>query len=352
LQNQLYLKDPHQDLWQAASSMRDLEYFAISMRFQERVIGCFKALATGDAIGKQTEMLSRADVQQWYPGGITGFHGQPGEVIPRYAGKRYEWRIGETTDDTEQTLAVTRALLREGRVSHKAIGRELLQCKKSLHPGVSLWAFVQSGDPSRIASEGDGCGAAMRTAPIGVFHPSSRLDELIRGAYECAIPTHGGQMAVCAAAAVAGAVSAALDGRPSAEVLRVAIRASEEAETLRPSGEPATITRSIAEIYSDLVRRQHLIADELAHQYFPNKPQNIVPLAISLALVTQSAKETALLAANIGGDSDSVASIGGAIAGALYPETVNEEWFEVVSAINKDELLDLAISLAALRFRE
>ena len=94
------------------------------------------------------------------------------------------------------------------------------------------------------------------------------------------------------------------------------------------------------------------LADEIAHQYFPNKPQNIVPLAISLALVTQSAQETALLAANIGGDSDSVASIGGAIAGALYPETVNEEWFEVVSAINKDELLDLAISLAALRFRE
>ncbi len=330
--------------------MRDLEYLAISMRFQERVIGCFKALASGDAIDKQTEMLSRADVQQWYPAGITGFHGQPGEVIPRYTGKRYEWRIGETTDDTEQTLAVTRALLRERRVSHKAIGRELLQCKKSLHPGVSLWALVQSGDPARIASEGDGCGAAMRAAPVGVFYPSSRLDELIRGAYECAIPTHGGQMAVCAAAAVAGAVSAALDGRPGAEVLTVAIRASEGAEALRPSSEAATITRSI-EIYSDLVRRQPLIADELAHQYFPNKPQNIVPLAIGLALVTRSAQETALLAANIGGDSDSVASIGGAIAGALYPETVNEEWFEVVSAINKDELLDLATSLAALRLR-
>ena len=83
------------------------------MQLAERVIGCFKALATGDAIGKQTEMLSRADVQRWYPGGIAGFHGQPGDVIPRYTGKRYEWRIGETTDDTEQTLAVARALLRE-----------------------------------------------------------------------------------------------------------------------------------------------------------------------------------------------------------------------------------------------
>ena len=53
------------------------------MQFSQRVIGCFKALATGDAIGKQTEMLSRADVQRWYPGGIAGFHGQPGDVIPR-----------------------------------------------------------------------------------------------------------------------------------------------------------------------------------------------------------------------------------------------------------------------------
>lgn len=173
------------------------------MQFQERVIGCFKALATGDAIGKQTETLSTTGVHRWYPGGITGFHGRPGAVIPRYAGKRYEWRIGETTDDTEQTLAVTRALLRDGRAHHTSIGRELLRCRKSLHPGVSLWAFVQLADPARIASAGDGCGAAMRAAPIGILYPSTRLDELIRGAYECAVPTHGGQIAICAAAAVA-----------------------------------------------------------------------------------------------------------------------------------------------------
>jgi ADP-ribosylglycohydrolase len=51
-------------------------------------------------------------------------------------------------------------------------------------------------------------------------------------------------------------------------------------------------------------------------------------------------------AAAVAGDSDSVASIGGAIAGALCPDTVNEEWFEVVNAINGGELLDLATSLA------
>lgn len=319
------------------------------MQFQERVIGCFKALATGDAIGKQTEMLSRADVHRWYPGGITGFHGQPGEIIPRYAGQRYEWRIGETTDDTEQTLAVARALLSRGRASHESIGQELLQCKKSLHSGVSLWTFVQLGDPSRVATEGNGCGAAMRAAPIGVFYPSSRLDELIRGAYECAIPTHGGQMAVCGAAAVAGAVSAALDGRVGAEVLAVAIRASTDAGSLRQGGEASTIASALQEIYSDLAKQNHLVVDELANQYFPDTPQTIVPLAITLALITQSAQQTALLAANIGGDSDSVASIGGAIAGALHPETVNEEWFDVVNRINQNDLLDTATALAALR---
>ena len=312
------------------------------MRFEERVAGCFKALAIGDAIGKQTETLARADVERWYPGGITGFHGRQGDVIPRYAGKRYEWRIGETTDDTEQTLAVTRAILREGAVRHEAIGRELLGCKKSLHPGVALWEFVQAGDPGRIAVQGDGCGAAMRAAPVGVIHPSNRLDEVIRGAYECAIPTHGGRMAVCAAAAVAGAVSAAVEGRPSGEVLAIALRAS--------SGAP-TLARSLEEIYSDLAARTRVTADELAEWYFPDRTQTIVPLAISLALLTESARETALVAANLGGDADSVSSIGGAIAGALWPGTVDEEWFDVVSAINQDGLVELATALCKCRRR-
>lgn len=323
------------------------------MQFEERVAGCFKGLATGDAIGKQTETLARADIRKFYPQGITGFHGRPGDVIPRYAGKRYEWRIGETTDDTEQTVAVARALLGSGAVSHEAIGRELLRCRKSVHPGVSLWTFLQIGDPALIASEGDGCGAAMRVAPVGVIYPASRLDDLVQGAYQCAIPTHGGQRAICAAAAVAGAVSAALEGRSSPEVLNIALSVSREAETLRPPGEGATMTQSIERIYTDLAARKHLLVDEVAQAYFPDRPETIVPLAISLALITGSAEKTVLFAANLGGDSDSVASIGGAIAGALYPTTVNEEWFEIVSTCNPnhDDLLDVAASLAALRRR-
>ena len=32
--------------------------------------------------------LARADVQKWYPRGIAGFQGRPGDVIPPYAGNK------------------------------------------------------------------------------------------------------------------------------------------------------------------------------------------------------------------------------------------------------------------------
>jgi ADP-ribosylglycohydrolase len=84
----------------------------------ERVAGCLKGIATGDAVGKQTELLSHAEVVRRYPQGIRGFEGRPGSIIPRYAGNRKrEWRVGETTDDTERTIAVARAIIGDrGRV--------------------------------------------------------------------------------------------------------------------------------------------------------------------------------------------------------------------------------------------
>ena len=52
----------------------------------DRILGCLKGIATGDSIGKQTEMLAHDDVLHWYPHGIRGFEGTPRSVIPRYVG--------------------------------------------------------------------------------------------------------------------------------------------------------------------------------------------------------------------------------------------------------------------------
>jgi len=321
------------------------------MDIQQRAIACFKALAIGDAIGKQSENLTRRDVLHWYPQGIRGFHGLPGQIVPRYLGNsKHQWRVGETTDDTEQTIAVARAILRDRRVVHTSVGQELLGCRKSVHPGVkSLWTFKQMGDPNRIAIAGDGCGAAMRVAPVGILYSPRRFDDLVNGAYEASIPTHGGQLAVSAAAAVAVAVSVAINGGSPEEVLAWSVRAAKVAEALRPAHRSVTIASAIQKVYDDLSHLKELDADDLANTHFPDKPETKVPLAMSLALITKSVEKTILLAANIGGDADSVASIGGAVAGALDPSTLNEEWFDVVKSINGDDLPELASSILTLR---
>jgi ADP-ribosylglycohydrolase len=39
----------------------------------DRVTGCLLGVATGDAIAKQTEMLSHQDVSRWYANGNSWF---------------------------------------------------------------------------------------------------------------------------------------------------------------------------------------------------------------------------------------------------------------------------------------
>lgn len=317
-----------------------------------RVLGCLKGLAVGDAIGKQSETLSRDDVLHWYPNGIHDFEGVPGSVIPRYVGNsKRQWRIGETTDDTERTLAVARAIITERKVSHLSIGRELLQCTKCVHPGLkSLWEFHQAGDPNRIATTHDGCGAAIRVAPVGIFYASGRLDEIVEGAYEASISTHGGSLAIAAAAATAAAVSAAIDAASAREILELATRAADQAQQRWPARERPAFANALRAAHDLLSRFAFPLRPEMvAACCFPNQPLTIVPLALALAAVLHSADEAVLLAANVGGDSDSVASIAGGVLGAMYPSTVGDRWYAIVKTVNRHDLVRLASELARLR---
>jgi ADP-ribosylglycohydrolase len=322
----------------------------LTIRSADRIVACLQGIATGDAVGKQTEGLSRDGVLRWYPDGIRGFEGTPGAVIPRYTGKKREWRIGETTDDTERTLPVARAILAERRVSHVDIGREMLGCVKSVHPGVkSLWEFHHAADPARIAVGHDGCGAAIRVAPVGIFHRSDALDELVTGAREASISTHAGALAIAAAASTAAAVSAAVDGADADRVFGHAAQAASLVDSRWPGASPPAFAAALRAVRDDLAQSAVLRADDVAARWFPNGPLTIVPLALALATLMRSAEDAILLAANVGGDSDSVASIAGGILGAMYPSTVNQLWCETVERVNRDDVASVGRALAALR---
>jgi ADP-ribosylglycohydrolase len=317
----------------------------------DRVVGCLTGVATGDAVGKQTETLSHEQVRRWYPDGVRGFEGPEGAIIPRYRGNaKREWRIGETTDDTERTIAVARAVIAHGDVSHGHIGREMLGCRKSVHPGVtSLWEFHQAADPMRIATRHDGCGAAIRVAPVGILYESRCLDRLVNGAREASISTHGGPLAIAAAAATAVAISAAIDDAGPQEILELAARAATIAERRWFPDSPPRFAAAIRAAHDGIARPGPLRPEHVAACCFPDRPSTIVPLALALGITMTSADDAILLAANVGGDSDSVASMAGAILGARFPNTVNQGWCDVVERVNAHGLAALAGRLAALR---
>jgi ADP-ribosylglycohydrolase len=316
-----------------------------------RVRSCLAGIATGDAIGKQTEMLTRAKIQHWYPDGVRGFEGKPGDIIPRYtANKKKAWRIGETTDDTERTIAVARAITTNRRVSHVDVGREMLPCTKCVHPGVaSLWEFHQSGDPARIAERHDGCGAAIRVAPVGIVYPSRMLDAIVSGAWETSVPTHGGSLALAAAAATAAAVSSAIDGAPHDTMFHLATEAAALAQRRWPDASGRSFAGAMRAVHTRLAGAGALTSDTVAERAFPMDPLTIVPLALTLATLMNSAEEAILLATNVGGDSDSVASIAGGILGASHPDTVNGDWYQVVERVNGHDLTTLADELVLMR---
>jgi ADP-ribosylglycohydrolase len=314
------------------------------------VLGCLNGLAVGDAIGKQTENLSHNDVRRWYPNGIAGFEHPLGQTIPRYAGKKREWFVGETTDDTERTLAVARAIVRDRFADHTAVGRELLTCAKSVHPGVrSLWEFHEAADPARIAHLHDGCGAAIRVASIGIAFRPHELRDLVHTARQASIPTHGGSRAGIAAVANAAAVSGAVEGMTTAAIIRVVQDAAAIAEGEQASAPAGAFQVLLHEAVHQFADGHQPSASELAAVCFPDQTFAIVALGLALGLFAGSARHAVLLAANIGGDADSVASIAGGIAGAMYPDSVPAEWVADVERLNGHRLTAVAELLAAVR---
>jgi hypothetical protein len=133
------------------------------------------------------------------------------------------------------------------------------------------------------------------------------------------------------------------------EILALAEHASTIAGGEHIGSAGATFAGQLRLIYQDLLQLRPASPSEMAARHFPSNPLTIVPLALALATALESAEAAILLAANIGGDSDSVASIAGGVLGARLPSTVNPHWLMAVEAINHHQLASVAATLTPLR---
>ena len=202
----------------------------------------------------------------------------------------------EFTDDSIMTIAVASALLRwkrEGTDLHRAVTEEMQRFgRRYPHPmgayGGRFSQWLRSDDPQPYNSLGNG--SAMRVSSCGLIAES--LEEALDLARISAEVTHNHPEGIRGAQATAAAIYLARTG----------------------SG-----IREIRSYISSVFYPMDRTLDEIRRDYSFNETcQGTVPEAITAFLESVSFEDAVRNAISMGGDSDTIGAITGAIAWAYY----------------------------------
>ena len=248
-----------------------------------------------------------------------------GAIFGDIVGSRYEFRNTKTknfelfskgchfTDDSVMTLAVANALLQYDRTQSLNIFQDILITSMhtygNAHPyagygGNFSWWLIKK---SRIPYQSFGNGSAMRVSPVAWY--ANSLEEALALAKASAAVTHNHPEGIKGAVVTAGAAYLARTGASREEI------------------------RAFIEDYYTL----DFTLDEIRPTYtFDVSCQGSVPQAMQAFLESVSFEDAIRNAVSIGGDSDTIAAITGAVAEAFYGMT--EEQKEKAQSYLSDSL--------------
>lgn len=294
----------------------------------DRAHGALLGLAIGDALGMPTQMLSRSRVRELW-GRIEGFEAAPleNEIA---AGTP----AGRVTDDTDQAVILGRLLLAgRGVVDLDAYAAQLLAWQDRmvrlgsldlLGPSTlkALTAYRAGVPATETGRWGDTNGAAMRVAPLGILMPADPLVGLVEAVARVDVMTHNTGIANAGAAAVAAAVSVGVGGGSVAEALDLALAAAE-------LGSAYGCFVPGADVAARILWARRLVAaagsDDAAVDAVATlvgtgvATQEAVPAALALAeRFGADPWRACCAAASLGGDSDTIAAMVGAVLGACH----------------------------------
>ncbi|MFE7169977.1 ADP-ribosylglycohydrolase family protein [Streptomyces sp. NPDC057616] len=292
----------------------------------DRALGAFYGLALGDALGMPTQVMSRQDVVRVY-GTLTGFEpARPDNPVS--AGMP----AGSVTDDTDQAVIVGRLIDEgHGRIDPLRLAHELLDWEKEMKAKGSfdllgpstkaaLDAVARGVPPQEAGRNGTTNGAAMRATPVGIAFAADPLDAFVDRVVESCQVTHDTTIGIAGAAAVAAAVSAGVDGASLDEAVITAVAAARAGARRGHWIAGADIASRIEWAY-ELVRglsEADALDRVVALVGTSVASQESVPAAFAvLAVAGGDPWRAALLAANLGGDSDTIGAIAGAVAGSV-----------------------------------
>lgn len=332
-----------------------------------RAHGALAGLALGDALGMPTQAMSPEQIRAVY-GRITG-------LVDADASQPYApgMPAGSITDDTEQALLVASLLVRgrgssSGRVALNAVefAHSLLAWEDSMIERGSLDLLgpstkaalerVRAGaDPLSVGGAGTTNGAAMRVTPIGIAVSTADPEAFAEAVWSSCRVTHATRQGFQSAALVAAAVSLGIDAArsPSLDLRSLLWKAVTYVDSLpergawAPDPDVVAATRRALELAST----PPLPSLELLAEQIGSSVASAQAIPMAFALLARDPSPRALLdAANIGGDTDTIGAIAGAILGATVGvEVLPADSLSMIEEVSHLGLSSVAEQLLALR---
>ncbi|MCY3574036.1 MAG: ADP-ribosylglycohydrolase family protein [Chloroflexi bacterium] len=343
----------------------------------KKVQGCLYGGAIGDAMGAPAEWRSPAEIRARY-GYIT-------DLVEAWDAENTRGRgHGRYTDDTHMAQLLCECYREHGdhldaheflrRIVPKMALEERWIPERERHMPLverlfypEKWLYIRwlgNADP-RNAGVGNmvNCGAAMYAAPVGIINacdPQRAYVEAI-DIFSAHQHSYGLEAAGVMAAAVAAAfapdatVGSVIDA--ALAVAKDGTRACIEA-LVECAADFSDWREAIAPL-REVMRRYDGSADDAKAQrgngrndWTASREHSIeeAPIALAFLVVTGGDFEgTVFGGTNYGRDNDSIAGMGGAIAGAMQGiDALRDDWLRMINSANAIDLMPLAQDMAAL----
>ncbi len=266
---------------------------------EDRFVGCLLGLAVGDALGAPFEGRS-AD-------GIARQFSTPQQLVDQPPSGRLWY-----TDDTEMAIGVAETLVRGGKIDNREL---CVRFARNFDPNRGygggariLLEAIKAGHDHRYLAENYfpggsfGNGAAMRVAPVGLMFRDD-LNDLWEQSRLSAMPTHVHPL-----------------GIEGAQMIAMAVALASHSEQIdRQTMFEQIADRCVSVEFSQPLRRAARLDDVRTLGLFGNgieATSSVVTAIATFGLTPDSYIDTIGNAILLGGDTDTIAAMAGAISGA------------------------------------
>ncbi|KAK9824227.1 hypothetical protein WJX72_008668 [[Myrmecia] bisecta] len=331
-----------------------------------RVLGSLLGAVSGDTLGSAVEGWDWRRIRSEFPDALTLFQDA-------------RMGLGTYTDDTQMTLALARSLVRKGKCDsadaaymyaqafqpERGYGRAAAQVLFALRAGADHRATATASFPEGSFANG----GAMRIAPVGLAYRNASPAVLEQAVREALLCTHVHPEGVDGAFIQAAAVAALARSTPAGS---------------GPAGSPAALLTLLTPLANTKSMRDKLLhlADSLPHASSPRQAGNwegitdspdwqfdnqvLNAIAAPFQIPATEAVGCALWAVcrhwndpvgcivgavHMGGDTDTIAAMAGAMAGALHGSSwLPAEWWDNLEngADGRDTIVEVARELSKL----